>query len=667
MRPKDHEQVSNVGMPLRRVAASVVMLTACLAITVVAQSPRPRPAANGVIIGRVVDAATGAPVRGATVRVNSYDESEGEEPSTATGVITGADGQFVFGGLAPANYLVAATRFGYSRGSAGQHRPRAGSSDGSRITLAQNEVRTDVTVRVWKLGAIAGTVVDEYGQPLTGVQIHAFPRAFVSGRPTLAADAEDARTDDRGRYRISGLVPGDYIVGIIYRQATAPRAMAAEAERAGRTGDREAMLSLYMDAELAGMDMPRLGDSGYMSVGPDLFAINNPPASLRNGRWFVYPSQFYGGSPLVASSRVITVGSGEDASAIDFTMRPVASVRVSGTVTGPTGPMAGMPVRLTLVGSGEFQVDHAAPGIVSMTDTAGRFTMLGVTPGEYVLSALKGPTQDGMFGIVEASGSNNDGSVISVGGEMWTGSKPKTPTPTFFATSTLTVGDADIDGVSLTLRNGVRLSGRLEFSGTSDKPAGRQQFYLHVERRDGTAAWQLDTTAAIGKDEKFETAELPSGFYFFRASEVVGPWRLESITANGVDISDVPFEISDKPIGSIVARFTDKPSQLSGVVRPAGGERPDDALALVFPADSARWKDYGESPRGIRQLTIAKDGTFSTTGLPAGNYLVAAVHDDFITNWRDPAFLAKLASFATRVSLTRGDQKTVTLDVGRVR
>jgi len=651
-----------------RTLVSIGALLSFLTTVVSSQTPRPRPMATGLLTGRAVDATTGAPIRGATVRLHEWSADAGEDPKTA--VITDADGQFVFGNLAEGDYRVWAGKFGYANSAVSQRRPMPDYRDVPPTHLAADEHRGGLLIRMWKHASLAGTVVDEYGEPLTGVSIHAFPRIFIGGRPTLGErDAHIVRTDDRGRYRIPNLVAGDYVVGIVRTYGTLPVAIAEENRRVAESGDEAAMMKTYMDVERAGLEMPHPGASSHIKIGPWLFEAGSPAATLRNGRVFVYPSQFYGDATAGAASKPIAVRSGDDIDGIDFTMRPVPAVRVSGTVTDGHGPVAGIAVRLTPVGSGNFEREDSGPGGACLSDASGRFMMV-VTPGEYILQAVRGPQREGGFGMVEAVGSSADGSVISVGREFFTPSAPAPRVPTLSAMTAIAVGTDDVDGVSLVVRNGVRLSGRIEFIGARAKPEAQAIGRLSVRAQSSDHAMsfgEFDTAGQFAADGTFETAELPPHAYLLRVTKPPEGWYLDSIDVNGVDASTTSIAVGERPIGSIVVRFVDKPSALSGTVRAASGERPEDAIVVVFPAERARWVDYGTEPRMLRQSDVTSDGAFGIEDLPAGIYLVAAVRDDLLTDWHDPEFLAKLLPLSTRITLGRGERHAMTLDAGRVR
>jgi len=645
-----------------RVVSLPVLALGCVGLLPAALWSQSAQPSSGLIMGRVVEASTGAPVRGAIVQINTREHTQ---------VMTDGDGQFVFGTVPAGRYGIRASRFGYQSAGFGQHRANGDRGD-QIIVLAPGEHRADLTIRLWKQGAITGRVVDEFGEPAVGVDVDVFARVFVAGRPKLTrAFSADSRTDDRGVYRLSRLVAGDYVVAIIQRQSATPAAYLPEFEQASRTGDRDAMMAMFMDFEQAGVGVPRLGSTRHIRIGSSLYDLGTPPIAPREGRVFVYPTQYNGGASQASTTRPITVGPGQEVAGIDFALRPVSAVRISGQVTDQNGPAGRMPVSLTPVGSTDFRVDRDGPANSTITDPAGRFTLQGVTPGPYILRVLKGPAADGGFGIVEAVAPSDAGTVISRPREMIF-EAPRAPLePTLFATVPITVGDSDVNDVAVVVRNGVRLSGRVEFIGTHDSPSSEviEKLEVEVERRDGgTTGSDLNTSAKVLANRTFETPELVPGGYFLRVPAPPPGWTLESVTANGRDVSDVSIDLIDKPVTSILVRFTDKPSTIAGTVRPGSrDDRLDEALILVFPQDRSRWVDYGRTPRSIRDSGVSRDGAFTFAGLPAGEYLVAAIRDDFISDWKDPAFLMKVAAFATRVTIGAGDQRTVSLNMGRVR
>lgn len=158
-----------------------------------------RPAATGIVRGRVVSAATGAPLHRVRVALNGPVQN-------APGAVTDARGEFEIVDVPPGTYTLTATRAGYLTVQYGQQRPRE---------LARSiEVRQGTTVEKIDLAlprgsVLAGRVSDEAGEPAPGVRVEALEHKYIRGQRILVP-ARITTTNDIGEYRLSGLQPGSY-------------------------------------------------------------------------------------------------------------------------------------------------------------------------------------------------------------------------------------------------------------------------------------------------------------------------------------------------------------------------------------------------------------------------------------------------------------------------
>ncbi len=205
------------------------LLIAALGATLVqAQTPAPSmPKGTNVLLGRVVEMGTDAPVGGAMVTlIGHFDASgkpatpspmaRGPESPPSLSVMTTADGYFVFRNL-PAGLFTAATR---AHGYMNNDFPP------TVVEIGDSQKPTELQLRVWKYAAIGGRVVDERGEPVTGIPVSAL-RRVASGGGVLLRRAATGMTDDRGVYRISQLEPGDYVAGVLSTTTTLPVSVAA--------------------------------------------------------------------------------------------------------------------------------------------------------------------------------------------------------------------------------------------------------------------------------------------------------------------------------------------------------------------------------------------------------------------------------------------------------
>ena len=166
------------------------------------------PAKTAIISGRILAADTGRPLRRAQVTLT------GPERRTAN---TGLDGRYEFKGLAAGRYTISVTRSGYLTLQYGQRRPLELARP---LELGDAQTMPNADVSLPRQGLIAGRVLDEFGEPVTGVFVQAMRPAYVEGRRQLVVVTSTGfeGTDDTGEYRLTGLNPGSYYVRATTRE-----------------------------------------------------------------------------------------------------------------------------------------------------------------------------------------------------------------------------------------------------------------------------------------------------------------------------------------------------------------------------------------------------------------------------------------------------------------
>ena len=125
--------------------------------------------------------------------------------------MTDSKGRFVFTDLpAYSGYSLGASRPGYLNGG---YRRVPGITSFAQLSLTEGQWFSEGHIKLWKPGAISGTIRDERGEALVGVRVRMLVGASVAGRERWAAGPV-TETDDRGMYRFAGLLKGRYLIHV---------------------------------------------------------------------------------------------------------------------------------------------------------------------------------------------------------------------------------------------------------------------------------------------------------------------------------------------------------------------------------------------------------------------------------------------------------------------
>jgi hypothetical protein len=644
------------------------MVSLALLFSLAAAPPaQVNPAEPALVLGRVVDAGTGRPIAGAIVTPGGTAATPEPPATDPARVITDGEGHFVLRGLVKGSLVLTATKGGYVDARSGQRRPGGTTQP---IPIAPGQWKTDIELRMWKYASIAGTIVDEAGDPVVGTRVQSLLKTFVAGRRRFTP-ATEAVTDDRGVYRIARLIPGEYVVAMPSTQISVPTEV-MESFFTGAPISDSKRLELSREMNSIGSAIAPAGSPYAMKAGEQTFSLAPGTVGpiVTGAATLVYPATYYPTAPSPGQAALVTLRSGEERGGIDLQVRPVRGVRVSGTLSGPDGPLAATGIRLLLRGADDAIEPRATAA--TMTDSSGGFTFAAVPAGQYLLSVVRlprPPANVDEMGRVSATPSGAI-TISRAPAPPPAAPPPIPPDATLVALMPLPVGDRDVTDLIVSLSPGPRVTGRVDFEGTIDRPSMQSLVNMRItlDPADGSrlddGALALET-GRIEESGAFRTYGVPPGRYVVRVSRLPAGWFLKSALHQGRDVADLPLDLT-KDVSGVVLTFTDQPSSLSGTVRGDGGPDPA-AVVLVYPVDSVAWSSAGEFSRRMRAARAARDGSYQLQALPAGEYYVIAVHEDLPGDWQDPALLQALARLARTVRLVEGEQKTEHLTAAALR
>jgi hypothetical protein len=242
-------------------------------------------AAQGVeqryrISGTIVDGRNGHALAGAKVTIWPTGRRE-----AGRSVITGTTGEFLFEDLAATQYRVFAARRGYASRLYKQHE-----SYSSAVVTGPGKTSDGIRLALLPGAVISGIALDESNDAIRNGTVTLFCEKLAGG--TYQPEEQDqTNTDDEGRYRFTGLDPGDYLVRL-----------RAQPWYADGIGVR---------------DTPNLDSSRHdQGRNPDDVALD-----------VIYPDMYFSGAAWESAASPVHVGWGDQAAA-DFSIHPVPSLHL---------------------------------------------------------------------------------------------------------------------------------------------------------------------------------------------------------------------------------------------------------------------------------------------------------------------------------------------------
>jgi hypothetical protein len=587
----------------------------------------PQPVVGtGFISGQVVELPSGRPVPDAQILLTGRGAPP--PPGMRAGgvpqqsIVTDSQGRFFFSRLPNGIYTPRVVKPGYE--------PRSIVS----IEVGDAERVTDVKLRIAPLAVISGTVREVGGDPVVGTTILSFRRGVVNGK-TGWQQFGRAVTDDRGAYRLSGLIAGDYLVCACARDPI----------------PFDGNLLTTIAAEPIGL----LAVAGRaLAVGADVVTLDNTVKT--------FAPRFHPDTASAARATKISLAPGDEKTGVDVALDLVRATRVSGRIVGATSAVQASAVRLMPLTDAESGIDFTqlSPMLVQAD---GRFDFAPVPPGQYQL--IVGHRETGVSGggpsgaALGFLGARGSAAVPAAGGR---GGAPGPAGEIMWASEPVTVSENGVSGLTVGLNRALTVRGRLQYVGAAPQPPAQQLQRAGVNLIPVTfARTPFSAAGVISQDGSFVVQGITPGKYTVNVPGLPGYPTLKSVTLGGIDLTDLALDVGEKDLAELVVTFVDTPMASLTVTTqmPPPAQAIDDIIAIVFPVDRKYWTEPGTARRRFRVGPMPPKGVMNLADLPAGEYFVMVANATDVLDWTDPARLDVLSRRAQRVTLSDGGKQTV--------
>ena len=519
---------------------------------------------------------------------------------------TTRDGRFSFSNLAPGTYRLLAAKAGgmYYPAEYGQYHPRG---KGYNFPLAEGQVMRDVKLEMALTGSISGRIVDEDGSPAARVQVMLFESSWQSGRARLALK-QSALTDDRGEYRLFFLPAGRYFIGA---RSEDPRKRYISFRRYGQDAGTETL-----------------------SEAPVVVRTNESGASVEE----TFVTVYYGGNTDPTSAMPIMVGPGAAVNGTDILLTGghPRSFRIRGAVFNASGaPAPQVTVRAI---SRSWSPSMIAPGISS--DAAGKFEIVGVPPGSYV---------------IRGTGSSG-GATLS-------------------AISQVEVRNGNVEGVRLVLTAGATATGQIVLEGRTSSGQSPDTSALRVRLVPehpmfgagigGSVTGNTFTVTGLHPGDYHVSVNpldrVPSGPPYFPGPEIPAGLQnmyLKSVRMGGADVVERGIHLEGQPPREIEVVIGVNGGIVQGTVVDQRQQIVPNAVVALVPAPLLRGRiDL------FRSAISDINGKVRLSGLAPGEYRLFAWKYIEEGRWYDPEFLSTVETRGKSLRIIEGSTEAIELPV----
>ena len=500
------------------------------------------------------------------------------------------------------------------------------------------------------------------GEPLHKASVDAYPVGSKTGRDD--AQGGSAETDAMGRFEIKGLNPGRYYLSVQrngfvrqqYGQRTPEGAGAMLTLSAGQrvpditfqmipaaviTGhvydeDSEpvvyaqvmAMHYVYLNGQRqlvgnGGGQTNDLGEFRIFGLSPGQYFVQ---AMLRNNRFGNAKSRqgyvpiYYPGVSDASRAAPVLVRGGDEFSGIDISLQPIRTVTVKGNVINAGCGANARGVMVFLHEQGPNQ-NFGLQNSTRPANAQGAFEIANVIPGSYYLYAM----------------------LIEEGRQC-------------FGRQSLEVGDADIDGVTLTVAPGVEIKGHLRVEGQSDSNTG--SFAVSLVPKAIWMPFGGGRTDSAKPDGSFLIKNATEGDYEINVENLPENYFVKSARLDGVDVLTAGVTVDTKQApGTLEIVVSPNGANVDGVI--SKDQQPFQGATVTLIPDPP----HRAERRLFKSTTTDQNGHFLLQGLSPGDYKVFAWEKVEPGAYTSPEFLQPYENLGESVHITEGSRNSAQVDL----
>jgi hypothetical protein len=329
-----------------------------------------------------------------------------------------------------------------------------------------------------------------------------------------------------------------------------------------------------------------------------------------------YVPMYFPSSTEPARASKVNVRAGEEIPGLEVLLRRIEVFTVRGRVYNLTPKRSSSAYNLSLSPRGEDAWLSLPQRDSIADDKNGTFTFRDVLPGSYLLAAF----------------------LVDEGRR-------------YQAFQNIDVGNADVDGVALTVVLGVSLSGRLTWDG---QPTADRKLMVYLRAIDGS--YPYPPRASVAPPWTFVLNDVYDLTYRVSVFGLCDDCYFKALRYAGATSSEDTFTPARGSGAALELTISSKGARVRGIVVDEDNLPAVGVWVALLP---------DEGHRGARRLyksaVTDQYGHFELRGIAPGDYKLFSWEEAESGAWEDPEFLKPFEEKGEKITLQENDQKTLNL------
>ena len=327
-----------------------------------------------------------------------------------------------------------------------------------------------------------------------------------------------------------------------------------------------------------------------------------------------YAKLYYPGTADVAKAGPITIKAGEEFSSIDILMRKVPVHQVRGIVYNQITHKPGVGVILTLLPkTTNHEWDYTTSATVQKPD--GSLVIQEILPGSYTLSSFW--FDDGV---------------------------------SYVNRQAVDVGNADVEGIAITVVPGTNISGRIVWEG---QPA-LEKDELAVIPQAADVHFGVRGQSKVGRDNLFTLKGLGEGTYHAAVFGMTKDCYIKDMYYGESSVIKDGFTVTRGEAGALEIVISSRGARVQGTVMDSDG-LPLAGVSVVLVPELSQRENYQK----YKTESTDQYGNFVLRGIAPGDYKLFSWVEVERGAWEDPEFLGPFEEKGQRITLQDGDHSNV--------